>query len=186
MSSPAVQAFDLQCHPAAVRPAVRALQVELSGEPGRVLQLRYVLEGHIARLRIPASTTSARTDELWRHTCFEAFISGEGDSSYYELNVSPSSQWALYHFDFYRQGMTPVTLVRAPEISIRRAEYRLELDASFSVDQLAMLDGAASLRIGLAAVIESEDASLSYWALQHSAAKPDFHQAESFIASWPS
>jgi hypothetical protein len=36
------------------------------------------------------------------------------------------------------------------------------------------------LRLGLSAVIESCNGSLSYWALRHPAGKPDFHHADAF------
>jgi hypothetical protein len=37
------------------------------------------------------------------------------------------------------------------------------------------------LRVGLSAVIEANDGTLSYWALKHPAAKPDFHHPDSFV-----
>jgi len=38
------------------------------------------------RLRVP--------DELWQHTCFEAFIGTSSGAGYYEFNFAPSTQWA--------------------------------------------------------------------------------------------
>ena len=40
--------------------------------------------------------------------------------------------------------------------------------------------GAAALRLGASAVIETRDGVLSYWALPHPAARPDFHAAGGF------
>jgi hypothetical protein len=34
--------------------------------------------------------------------------------------------------------------------------------------------------IGLSAVVEATDGSLSYWALAHAPGRPDFHHAHSF------
>ena len=45
--------------------------------------------GDIAKLVIPPPATPDRTDELWRTTCFELFVAGEGDG-YREFNLSPS------------------------------------------------------------------------------------------------
>jgi hypothetical protein len=39
---------------------------------------------------------------------------------------------------------------------------------------------AAPLRVGLAAVVENDQGQLDYWALNHAAARPDFHHPESF------
>jgi hypothetical protein len=36
-------------------------------------------------------------------------------------------------------------------------------------------------RIGLAAVLETMDGDLGYWALSHPADHPDFHRRESFV-----
>lgn len=57
------------------------------------------------------------TDYLWEHTCLECFISSSGidtDSSYVELNVNPNGQYALYHFQSYRNPATlpPVPLMQ--------------------------------------------------------------------------
>ena len=35
-------------------------------------------------------------------------------------------------------------------------------------------------RIGLSAVIEEEDGTISYWALRHAPGKPDFHHPDAF------
>ena len=44
---------------------------------------------------------------------------------------------------------------------------------------LALLLGL--LLLGLAAVIESGNGDLSYWALKHPPGKPDFHHAHGFV-----
>ena len=59
-------------------------------------------------LLVPAPAPPVRTDGLWRHTCFEAFIAPAGSSEYWEYNFSPSGAWAAYHFTAYRTGMTPL------------------------------------------------------------------------------
>jgi hypothetical protein len=48
---------------------------------------------------VPAAVAAARTDELWRHTCFEAFVRTSPAPAYYEFNFAPSTQWAAYRFD---------------------------------------------------------------------------------------
>ena len=37
-----------------------------------------------------------------------------------------------------------------------------------------------ALQLGLAAVIESADGALSYWALRHPPGEPDFHHRDAF------
>jgi hypothetical protein len=40
-------------------------------------------------------------------------------------------------------------------------------------------------RLGLSAVIEAVDGAMSYWALAHPSAKPDFHHPDSFVLDLP-
>src|SRR5579864_7835754 len=41
--------------------------------PGSLV-LCYIVTGKIGELRLPPVTVAGRADELWRHTCFEAFV----------------------------------------------------------------------------------------------------------------
>jgi hypothetical protein len=43
----------------------------------------------------------------------------------------------------------------------------------------------ADWRLGLTAVIEAVDGSKSFWALEHPAGSPDFHNADCFVARLP-
>src|SRR5581483_4355265 len=115
------------------------------------------------------------------HTCFEAFIAAPGIPGYYELNFSPSGQWALYRFDSYRKGMSAAGVTASPELVIRRGDDRLELDATMSLRDLSALRDARALKLALTAVIEDDGGNLSYWALKHGPDKPDFHHADGFV-----
>ncbi|HEY7889062.1 MAG TPA: DOMON-like domain-containing protein [Steroidobacteraceae bacterium] len=151
------------------------------------LRFRYVLEADLQFIRIPPRAADAgRTDPLWAHTCFEAFVALPGSPRYLELNFSPSGQWAAYGFDSYRQGMTPV-LEEAPRLALQRSAERLELQAEVqlggslsSPEPVRRASGGRSLRIALSTVVEDRDGRLSYWALRHPPGRPDFHHPESF------
>jgi hypothetical protein len=99
---------------------------------------------------------------------------------YYEFNFSPSLDWAIYRFSAYREGMSPAEIGRAPEISVRRRDDGLELQAAVRLDKLGALSDARYLRIALAAVIEDQNGRLSYWGLCHPPGKPDFHHPNAF------
>ena len=43
---------------------------------------------------MPPTTEAARSEELWRHTCFEAFVRASSAAEYYEFNFSPSTPWS--------------------------------------------------------------------------------------------
>jgi hypothetical protein len=147
---------------------------------GASLSCRYTLSGDTTRLRVPQPGAGRRAAGLWRHTCFEAFISAAGSSGYYEFNFSPALDWAAYRFEDYRAGMSVATLTQAPGLQVRRGSDGLELAATVHLAGLAPLRDARVLRLALAAVIEEEDGRLAYWALRHPPGNPDFHHPESF------
>jgi hypothetical protein len=148
-------------------------------EPG-LLVFQYSLEADMSRLRVPQSGSPRRADGLWKHTCFEAFVAISGAPGYFEFNFSPSQEWAVYRFDGYRAGMSPVGGGSSPEISVRRFDHRLELDSAVRLQETAALGGKLHLRLALAAVIEEDNGRLSYWALKHAPGKPDFHHPDGF------
>jgi len=84
---------------------------------GRLL-LSYLVTGKISDLRIPPAVAATRTDELWRHTCFEAFICDAPGPAYHEFNFAPSTQWAAYWFDRYRSGRRIATGLSALRIEV--------------------------------------------------------------------
>ncbi|WP_296598217.1 DOMON-like domain-containing protein [Phenylobacterium sp.] len=155
-------------HPSTPCSAVRALTVEARREGARLV-LIYRLTGDLGMLAIPPAAAADRTDSLWEHTCFEAFVGGEG-GGYLEFNLSPSGQWAAYRFDGYRAGMAALEMA-APRIETTRTPDVLELRAELE------LPDAGSIRVGLTAVIEATDGTVSYWSLAHPPGHPDFHQA---------
>ncbi len=173
-----MQTISLTRHPTTACSAVRRIQVQLLRPSAAALALRYTVLGDIDSLLIPAESAPQRADKLWQHTCFEAFIAME--AGYYEFNFSPSTEWAIYRFSAYREGMTAVTPARAPGVSVRRSGDRLTLAASIDLEVLPELRDSADLRLALAAVIEEAKHRLSYWALAHPPGKPDFHHAEGF------
>ena len=124
---------------------------------------------------------AARADELWRNTCFEAFVRTSPGAGYYELNFAPSTQWAAYRFSGYRSGMRVATEISAPRIETQSSPECYMLRAFLALDRLPGLPPDAGWRLGLSAVIEETSGRKSYWALMHPAGKPDFHDADSFV-----
>lgn len=165
-------------HPSTPGEAVRRAVASVEWVNPESLRFEYVLEADEERIRIPPQAAgAARADELWAHTCFEAFIGLPGSLRYLELNFSPSGRWAAYRFDSYRQGRAPA-LDSTPRLALRRGEGRVELEAV--VDSCPILSGSGPLRIALSMVVEDREGRLSYWALRHPPGRPDFHHPESF------
>jgi hypothetical protein len=171
----------LTAHPSTPCDAIRAFQVHVQVQEPDLLAIEYVVQGDPARLRIPPPRTTQRMDELWKHTCFEAFVVTDDSPGYYELNFSPSGEWAAYRFSAYRTGMTPADGVGVPTIRLAREATALQVNASIALAAIREARRTAiPLRIALAAVIEDGEGRVSYWAQRHSPGKADFHHPDGF------
>ena len=148
--------------------------------------LSYIVTGKMNDVRMPPVMTAARSDDLWQHTCFEAFVRASSGTEYYEFNFSPSTQWAAYRFGSYRSGMCVAAELGAPEIAVRSGIDCYRLQASLELDRLPGLFSKASWRLGLSALIENSSGCKSYWALAHPCGKPDFHHADCFALEFSS
>jgi hypothetical protein len=171
----------LHPHPSLLPSRPMAVAAEV-WRKGWTFRFRFTLEAPDGAVAVPEPAAIAeRRDELWRHTCFEAFIGGH-DERYVELNFAPSGDWAAYAFSRYREGMRPLEMRRAPRIAVAQEQGRLQLEATLSLREACGRSGAA---LGLAAVVEEADGRISYWALEHRPERPDFHHGDCFVAALP-
>ena len=166
----------LVCHPSTPNGSIRGIEAEVESTTEDKLILSYKLQANLDSLKIPAEQPCRRVDELWRHTCFEAFLMAADGPGYREYNFSPSGEWATYAFSDYRQT-ADATDEATPVIRVHTDAQGLTLEAEIST---ALLSPDHPLHLGLSAVAEAVDGSLSYWALRHPPGKPDFHHAEAF------
>ena len=169
----------LKLHPDSHCFAAARVEVAVACPRADRLVLSYVVTGQISDVRMPPVVAAARTDDLWQHTCFEAFVRASPGPSYYEFNFAPSTQWAAYRFDSYRSGMGAAE-IGAPAIEVRSNPHSYTLQASLELARLPDLSRSASWRLGLSALIEDRSGGKSYWALAHPPGKPDFHHADCF------
>lgn len=161
-------------HPALTSGPAHGVTVRLARD-GQFLGLCFVVEGPADHILWPQPVGDGRADDLWRHTCFEAFV--QTDDGYVEFNLSPSERWASYRFDAPRAGMRPAGQA-ATVLGQERTRERAALEARIDLPPTA-------LRLALSAVIEDVDGGLSYWALAHPSDKPDFHHPDSFVLDLP-
>jgi len=183
--TPEILHFVLERHRASDPSPLDSIEADLTRVTPLQSAFRFRGVGDVAGVHFPAPSASSRRDSLWRHTCFEVFIAVPG-SGYYEFNFAPSSQWAAYRFDSYRQGMTEQVLSTCPHVTFAPGARSFVLEAT--VDLRGLLEESMyrhAPRIGLAAVIEDANRRLSYWALTHPSGKPDFHHPDGFIATLP-
>jgi hypothetical protein len=170
---------DLNCHPTSGRGTVRAIQVRVRRSANAEIRMTFRLDGDISRILVPSPAVPRIGRELWRHTCFEAFIAIDGQPAYHEFNFAPSGEWTVYALRGYRDGVPLGDVMMDPQIALRSNRDRLELDAQVKLDRVSAIHPVRPLRVGLAAVIETSD-GLAYWALHHPLNKPDFHHADGF------
>lgn len=174
-------------HPSTGSPA-STVEAEITRTADR-LSLHYVVTGAIDQLVIPELANPTRADELWKHTCFEAFIMPERIGSaqgagYTEFNLSPTGQWAAYHFKAHRSGMTNIAQATDPGIGTRGFGDRFDLRAAFDISRIPDLGG--NWKVGLSVILEAADGVRSYWAISHPENKLDFHHPDCFAMQLPS
>ncbi len=166
-------------HPDDSPDAVSRIEVEVVRRES-LLELRYLVTGRISDLCLTPFSEQRRGDELWQHSCFEAFIREPGQERYVELNFSPSGEWAAYRFAGYRSGRADA----APEplrLKTLLAEDGFELRATYLLD----LPAQAPWQVNLTTIIEEADGRKSYWALAHPPGKADFHHDDGFVLHLP-
>lgn len=173
-------AMRLLAHPQTPPGPVRQIEAEATLDPDGQLHLRWRLEAAMALVRLPAPVVPSPADELWQHSCFEAFIRTAGAAGYCELNFAPSGAWAAYRFAGYRAGMQPLGLQTPPKTRWQQSDSRLELAVTLPLPGLMPEVQGSSLRLGMAAVVEEATGAHSYWALRHPAGRPDFHHLDGF------
>ncbi|HZG47616.1 MAG TPA: DOMON-like domain-containing protein [Allosphingosinicella sp.] len=164
-------------------PAPNLMLAATAEREGTELLLRFELSGIVSGLVLPPRPAKPmRRDELWRETCFEAFVRPSGSEAYHEINIAPSGDWALYHFTDRRSGMTSPD-VPAPAVEVETAGDRLVLRTA--VELAGLLSPAVPWQLNLTAVLRTEDAN-SYWALAHPPeGPPDFHHPACFVLELP-
>ena len=167
--------FTLQPFPGTSCPAVKSITVAAK-RSGTNLDLAYILEGDIAALKVPAPSAAVPAEKLWEHTCFELFFTELGEDLYHEYNFSPSTAWNHYQFSDYREPAEGAKV--RPAIRTTKTATSLRVDVSVQLATDEEVDAA------LAAVIETNDGKLTYWALAHTNPdEPDFHDPQAFVAT---
>src|SRR5258708_12741767 len=122
-------------HPDSRSFAAARIEVAVARPRADRLVLSYVVTGKMSDIRMPPVMPSARADELWRHTCFEAFVRAASGPAYYEFNFAPSTQWAAYRFNGYRSGMTAAE-ISPPPIQVRSGPHSYTLQLSPDLNYL--------------------------------------------------
>jgi hypothetical protein len=129
---------------------------------------RFRLEGDIEGIKIPPHATASRRDNLWKTTCFEIFWQPLSGRSYREFNLSPSSRWACYDFDGFREGMRDGE-VGAVSIDCTHSGTELVLEAKIEAEL------RVPAKLALNAIVEDHTGAIQFWALAFAAGAAEFH-----------
>ena len=156
--------------------------IAVSGEvtlKNTLIQISYQLLGNIGEINIPQhSENASRKDNLWESTCLELFITKSGNSDYWEYNLSPSQDWAVFRFTEYRENKTDDLTISNIDIDTRIDNSTLfELNSSLPIPDTLI---GHRLCVGISAVIQDNSGNVYYYALDHLNQQPDFHDRNSF------
>ncbi|OKH42786.1 hypothetical protein NIES2101_32365 [Calothrix sp. HK-06] len=164
-------------------PSTQALfNLKITGNIARhenLLTISYTLLGDIQQVHIAPPETPQRKHELWQDTCFEFFIGAENSPGYWEFNLSPAGHWNIYRFDNYRQGMQEETAFTTLPFDVKHNSDSFTLALDVNLDKIISIH--QPIEVAITTVIKSKNGDVSYWALSHKGAEPDFHLRESFI-----
>ena len=157
-------------------------QIEINGRvtrKDRILSIEYQLFGDLNSISIaPAANIPSRQFHLWEATCFEFFIGIPGDRNYWEFNLSPSGDWAVFALDDYRQGLRDELAFTSLPFKVDRYPNYITLSLEFDLSELILAE--QDLEMSVTTVIKSSQDELSYWAISHSGKEADFHLRDSF------
>lgn len=158
----------LVLHPDCRSGSIHAIDADIVPTVGGC-RATFVARGDVAKIAVPTVAAPGRYDNLWKTTCFEIFWSHDG-TSYREFNLSPSTRWACYDFDAFREGMrdAPAEVEIAVEVSEGELRLTAEIRSSLPLPATVALNG----------IIEDEDGVNRFWALAFRPGPPEFHASE--------
>jgi hypothetical protein len=147
---------------------------------GSKLHLDWLLEGPDGAVRLPMGAQQpTRRRDLWEETCFEFFLLSPERPGYWEFNLSPAGHWAVYHFKDYRSGMTDELAFDTLPFSVETQPGRCIV--SLAVDLAVLGIAAAPWHLGISTVVADASPGLTFWALTHPGAEPDFHHPDARV-----
>jgi hypothetical protein len=144
-----------------------------------LLEVHYALQGDLSQVLFPpAVDTPGRKFALWEATCLEFFVAIVGHTDYWEFNLSPNSNWQVFHLNDYREGLKDEAAINYLPFTVKQDDRGLKLD--LSIDLTCLFSPDTKLEMAITAVIQATTSEYSYWSLQHSGEEADFHRRADF------
>ena len=142
------------------------------------LTLEYQILGDLSHYHFPKQTKQERANELWLDTTFELFIAPTNSDEYWEINISPSTQWNVYHFTSYKEGMKESNIISQPTIKTDEYhnEYRLTFESSVPKEYF---DQAS--HINLCVILLDQKGVRHFYSIKRREGSPNFHDRDYFM-----
>ena len=161
--------FILKNHTYANSNSIIKASIELQNSQ---LKLNYQIVDKIFKYHFPKQTKQQRVDNLWLDTCFELFIANRGKEEYWEINISPSTEWNSYHFTKYKEGMRESNLFSTPQIETSGSETRYRLSFETTIQKGILIK---ELEINISIILLDRDGKRNFYSINRRDDYPDFH-----------
>lgn len=161
----------LNLHPDCNAGPIRSITADIRAT-AHGCEAEFRMVGDPSQIVIPQVQPGERTDYLWKTTCLEIFWQPAGGTYYREFNLSPSSHWAAYDFDDFREGMRDAP-VEAMSVACSHGSANGEGELVLKAAIAASLPTPA--QVALNAIVENKDGSMQYWALAFPEGRYEFH-----------
>lgn len=175
--------FYFKLHPAVKQALSREVDVRIERQSG-LLKLTYEVRGSTESLWLPGQDPSPGA-ELWENTCFELFARLPGHLAYWEWNFNPLGPFNSYYFTNYRERAR-LKALPSTVLSQKWEPSKEALKLEVTVQAVAMpslrwaFSHANSLEVSPTLILKTKKNDFEYWACQHPAEKPDFHDERNF------
>lgn len=175
MASYELTAFDRRC-------SAISLVTAIDQQAPYTLNIGFWVTDPQRQIIWPDTTQISQQHYLWEHTCFEVFIGIKGQDGYREINLSPSLAWQQYQFEEYRypEQMPPQVSQDIELVQLKRTHYGMNVSLDLTEFMLKQQLNWYDLIVATTAVIETAQ-GLEYFAMQHAANQPDFHNKRHWL-----
>ena len=121
----------------------------------------------------------SRVIKLWEKTCFELFLK-TSTGAYMEFNFSPVFEWNAFYFEKKGDALAEYKGIQGVKTDILLSDEVFHLIVEIAKSDFPEGFFKGSLEGQITSVIKEDHNHLSYWALNHTDSKPNFHDFRSF------
>ncbi|RUM68464.1 MAG: hypothetical protein DSZ07_06640 [Sulfurovum sp.] len=148
----------------------------------KMLILEFTVSGEIKNYIFNKPCIQAREDNLWKESCFELFIAHSNKPSYYELNISPSTNWNFYSFSNYKREMNEEKNISEPFIDSSKMQeaYKLSFEFEFYEEFIEK-----ELIFNLAVILLDTKGIRHFYSIHQREERVDFHDKEYWNLNQP-